>query len=52
MKAYVQGPDGEEVVLDINEPDPEDGTYVGTLPAGIKWADIPEDSWIRIVPGE
>lgn len=62
MKAYLQGPNGEESELTVTEPDPADGTYciqadeVQRLLAwydernGREANDAAETFWIRIVP--
>ena len=53
---YLQGPDGEEIELDVTTPDPEDGTVTCFLPAETPNSiqptpDIIQDEWwVRICP--
>ena len=57
MKAYLQGPNGEETELTTSEPDPADGTYVVTMDTLLKALALYDDDgyeaetfWVRIVP--
>lgn len=53
MKAYLQGPNGEETELEVTEPDPVDGTYCVGLDDLYMTKDSKVDLrgfWIRIVP--
>lgn len=51
MKVYLQGNDGEEIELDVIEPDPKDGTFIASLS---KFSfDVlfrAESMWIRVCP--
>ena len=52
MKAYLQGPDGQEIELTVTEPDPADGSYclqMPTLANQLPWLNA---AWVRIVPEE
>lgn len=40
-KAYLQGPNGDEVELTVTEPDERDGSVC---------AHLPDDRWVRFVP--
>ena len=51
MIVYLQGPDGQEMELDVNEPDPADGSYVLPIDAQhVAWpVVIGQGWWLRIV---
>lgn len=52
MNIYLQGPDGEEIELEHNAPDPDDGTRVVPVDQVISYLehkDNPGEFWIRIV---
>jgi len=62
MKAYLQGPNGEEAELIVTEPDPADGSYcvspmqvmqeLDNLTGGDDDSEKYEAFWIRFVPEE